>query len=342
LVTVVGLWKAGGLVSLVAQYPEKFQVFLPPTHPLFPATGVFTGFLSVGIWYNCASQHTVQRCLAARSEWDARVGVVMAGFLHVLMPLLVVVPGIAAYKLFPGLERPDHAYPMLVQALIPAGLRGLVMAGIVAALMSTLSSVTNSAATIVTLDLYRRAWRPAAADAELVRFGRWTGTVLLAAGTLIAFYYSSLEGSFAFLLIQNVFAYIAPPFAVVFTLGILWRRATTAGALSAIGAGFPFTWVLERFLFPGVAWLRPYDNYLHRALAAWAFSMVVMVAVSLATRPPARERVAAILWTPRYARLPDEEQRRHSGWKDYRIWWALFVATVLGIYGFFVWFRLTR
>ena len=111
LVALLGLWKAGGLVALATAYPEKFQVFLPPEHKLFPATGVFTGFLTIGIWYNCASQHIVQRCLSARDEWHARTGVVTAGFLHVLMPLLFVVPGIAAYKLFPGLERPDHAFP---------------------------------------------------------------------------------------------------------------------------------------------------------------------------------------------------------------------------------------
>ena len=342
LVALLGLWKAGGLVALATAYPEKFQVFLPPEHKLFPATGVFTGFLTIGIWYNCASQHIVQRCLSARNEWHARTGVVTAGFLHVLMPLLFVVPGIAAYKLFPGLERPDHAFPTLVQNLLPAGLRGLVTAGLVAALMSTLSSVVNSASTILTLDLYRRAWRPAASEAELVRFGRSAGALVLAAGTAIAFYYSSLEGSFAFLLIQNVFAYIAPPFAVVFTLGILWRRANGTAALATILAGFPLTFVLEKLLFPNLPLLARYDNYLHRAFAAWLFCMAVMITVSLSTAPPKPERTAGIIWTPGYARLPEEEAARYSGWKDYRIWWGLFVGTVLAIYAFFAWFRVTH
>src|SRR4029434_3896483 len=95
---------------------------------LFPYTGVFTAFLSMGIWYNCTSQHIVQRCLAAKDEWHARVGVVSAGFLHVVTPFLFTLPGIIAYKLFPNLERPDSAYLMLVKALIPTGLRGLILA----------------------------------------------------------------------------------------------------------------------------------------------------------------------------------------------------------------------
>lgn len=342
LVAGLGLWQVGGLMQLVSEYPSKFQVFLPPDHKIFPATGIFTGFLSVGIWYNCASQHLVQRCLAAKDEWHARVGVVTAGFLHIIMPLLIVVPGIIAFKLFPNLERPDHAYPMLVQSLVPVGLRGLVMAGLVAALMSTLSSVLNSTATIITLDLYKRAWRPNASEQEQVRCGRWTGAVVLIAGTLTAFYYSLLKGSFAFLLIQNVFAYIAPPFAVIFTLGILWRRATGSAALATVLTAFPFTYLLENYTFPNVEFLRPYNSYLHRALIAWAFSMTIMILVSLLTRAPAPEKIEGIIWSPAYARLPEALWRRYSGWKDYRIWWALFVSMALSIYGFFLWFRFTH
>ncbi|HEV8131445.1 MAG TPA: sodium/solute symporter [Acidobacteriota bacterium] len=340
VVAVAGLWKVGGLVQLAHEYPSKFQAFLPPTHKLFPATGVFTGFLSVGIWYNCASQHTVQRCLAAKSEWNARMGVIAAGFLHVLMPLLVVVPGIVAFKLFPKLDRPDHAYPMLVKYLIPPGLRGLIMAGLVAALMGHLSSVINSTSTIVTLDLYKRLWNKEASEAGQVRFGQYAGVLTLVAGTMLAFYYSSLQGSFAFLLIQNVFAYIAPPFAVVFTLGILWSRANGTAAVTTILAGFPFTYFIEHYLFPHVKLLQPYDNYLHRALLAWAFCMVVMVVVSLLTPGPDKAQMKSIIWKPRYSLLPEEEQRRYGGWKDFRFWWLLFVATVLSIYGFFLWFRL--
>src|SRR5438067_1724717 len=134
LVPVIGLWKVGGIFQLAHDLPQKFQVFHGPRHELFPFTGVFTSFLSVGIWYNCTSQHIVQRCLAAKDEWNARVGVVTAGFLHIITPFLFVLPGIIAFKLFPHLARPDHSYILLVKSLVPQGPRGLILAAIAAPL----------------------------------------------------------------------------------------------------------------------------------------------------------------------------------------------------------------
>src|ERR1051325_2568176 len=123
-------------------------MFKPPTHKIFPVTGVFTGFLSVGIWYSCTSQHMVQRILSAKDEWNARMGVVCAGFLHIIMPFFFIVPGIIALKMFPNLPHPDMAYLELVKELIPTGLKGLLLAGMAAALMSHVSAVLNSASTI--------------------------------------------------------------------------------------------------------------------------------------------------------------------------------------------------
>ena len=173
LLPILALQKTGGLVQLAHEMPEKFDMFLPPEHEQFPWTGVFTGFLTVGLWYTCASQHIVQRVLSAKDEWHARMGVVSAGFLRILTPLFFVVPGIAAVKLFPHLEKPDHAYLMLVKTLIPTGLKGLMLAGMAAALMSTVSTVLNSTSTLLTIDLYKKVLRPEASDREqvIVRHG---------------------------------------------------------------------------------------------------------------------------------------------------------------------------
>jgi SSS family solute:Na+ symporter len=339
LVPVLGLMKVGGLFQLVHEMPGKFQVFHSPRHELFPLTGVFTSFLSVGIWYNCTSQHLVQRCLAAKDEWHARMGVVGAGFLHVILPALFVLPGIIAYKLYPHLERPDSAYLMLVKSLIPTGVRGLILAAIAAALMSHISSMINSTATIVTLDIYQKLLRPAAQQRELVRAGQWTGFAILLAGIAIALYFSTLKAAFLFVLIQNVFAYIAPPFAVIFTLGILWRRATGTAALITIWLGFSFTLLLQYVLFERLPWLHSYSNYLHRALISWAFCMIIMVTSSLLTSPPEPERIKGVIWSLRYALLPQKLQAVYGGWKDFRIWWLIFITLVLSIYGFFLWFR---
>jgi solute:Na+ symporter, SSS family len=339
LVPVLALAHSGNILTLAHDFPEKFQVFQPPTHKPFPFTGVFTGFLTVGIWYSCTSQHIVQRVLAAKDEWHARMGVVAAGFLHIITPFFFVLPGIAAFKLFPQLERPDQAYLMLVKSFVPTGLKGLILAGLSAALMSTLSTVVNSTATLLTMDLYQKAIRPNATEAQQIRFGRWSGVVVLIVGSAIAFVYAASTTPL-FVKVQNLFFYIAPPFAVVFTLGILWRRANATAAITTIVTGFFFTWILDTWIFPEVAFLAPYNTYLHRALLAWIFCMAVMMTVSLVTARPPAVKTEGIIWSRRYASLPAEEQRRYSGWKDFRIWWLLFVGIVLSIYGFFLWYRL--
>jgi SSS family solute:Na+ symporter len=357
LLPVLALQKTGGLAALADEFPQKFDLFLPPDHEQFPWTGVFTGFLTVGLWYTCASQHIVQRVLSAKDEWHARMGVVSAGLLRIVTPLFFVIPGIAAIKLFPHLERPDHAYLMLVKSLVPTGLKGLVLAGMAAALMSTVSAVLNSTSTLLTIDLYKK-FRPHASDREQVIFGMATGVVVLVVSIFISFLYIESPETL-FRLVQRIFFYIAPPFAVVFTLGLIWRRATAAAAVATIISGFVFLLLLEKGIgFPlpngsevrlvsplwdAIAWITPYKRaYQHSALLTWIFSMVVMITVSLATPIKTTPQSQSILWNRSYLLLPGDLQRRYSGWKDFRLWWLVFILAVLAIYGFFLWFDLSR
>jgi SSS family solute:Na+ symporter len=338
LVPILGLRQVGGLARLVHDNPDKFQVFLPVTHERFPFTGVFTGFLTVGLWYSCTSQHIVQRVLAAKDEYNARMGVVGAGLLHVITPFFFTVPGIIAYALHPTLARGDAAYLTLVQTLIPTGLRGLILAAMAAALMSNLSSVLNSASTLVTLDFYKKFFRPEATERQQVRFGQTSGTVILLTGMAIALDYATQKDPL-FVQVQRVFFFIAPPFAVIFTLGLLWRRANAAAALTTIALGFPFSAFLALYAFPHLEYLKPYNTYQHPALVAWFFCMAVMIVTSLSTAPPPAEKTEGIIWSARYAALPPDQRARYSGWKDWRLWWLLFVTLVLALYGFFLWFR---
>jgi SSS family solute:Na+ symporter len=353
LLPILALVKTGGLGPLAREYPEKFDVFLPPTHEQFPWTGVFTGFITVGLWYTCASQHIVQRVLSAKDEWHARMGVVSAGYMRILTPLFFVVPGIAAIKLFPHLEKPDQAYLMMVKSLIPTGLKGLILAGMAAALMSTVSTVLNSTSTLLTIDLYKKVLRPTAGDREQVLFGMVSGVAVLVASIFIAFSY--IENPEAlFRQVQRIFFYIAPPFAVVFLLGLLWRRANAVAAATTIVSGFLFLlWLQEGVSFRGmtyvqplwdsIPWLTPYRRaYQHSALLTWVFCMIVMCGTSLLTAPPPREKVDQVIWNRSYLSLPPEERARYSGWKDFRIWWLGFVAAVILIYGYFLWFQLSR
>lgn len=334
LVPILALRHAGDLSGFIQEHPEHFQIFKPVTHKPFPFTGLFTGFLSVGIWYSCTSQHMVQRVLAAKDEWHARVGVVCAGFLHVIMPFFFIVPGIIALKMFPNLPRPDQAYLVLVRELIPSGLKGLLLAGMAAALMGHVATVLNSASTIVTLDLYKKLFRPNATETEQVRVGRWSGAIILLTSVWIAIGFTKSSETL-FENVQTVLFFIAPPFAVVFTLGILWRRANATAAVVTMIVGFVVSWTLWKFKLLGV-----YNTFNHRALATWMVCVLTMGIVSLLTAPPPEEKIRGIIWNKSFLWLPPEEQARYRGLKDWRVWWLLFVSIVLSIYGFFLWHRI--
>jgi SSS family solute:Na+ symporter len=208
--------------------------------------------------------------------------------------------------------------------------------------MSTVSTVLNSTSALLTIDLYKTLLRPAASDREQVVFGMVGGIVTLVISVLIAFLYiESPEALFR--LVQRIFFWIAPPFAVVFLLGLLWRRASGTAAVVTILSGFAFRMIVEWLVWPRIPKLREYQAaYQHGALITWLFCMVVMITVSLMTRPPALEQTQGIIWNRSYLQLPPEERDRYRGWKNYLLWWLVFVALVLSLYGFFLWFDLSR
>ena len=150
-----------------------------PTIPIFPGRCTWAASLCISVFYCAANQFIVQRVLAAKNEWHARFGVVFTLYLKFLMPLLIIVPGLVAPKLFPNLEKPDLVFPTLVENLLPTGLVGLVMAGLIAAVMSHISGAVNSCTTIATVDFYLPFIRKNASEAEAVRFGRCFGVVVL-------------------------------------------------------------------------------------------------------------------------------------------------------------------
>jgi solute:Na+ symporter, SSS family len=338
IVTVIGLHRVGGLHELMLASPEKFKIIYPITDKEYPWLGVWSVFLSVGVWYNCTNQFIVQRCLGARSEWDARMGVVFAGFMKILLPLLVVIPGIVAFKLFPGLSDKDQAFPLLVRELVPVGLSGIVMAGLASGMLSHISSVLNSSSTVFTMDLYKPFFGAGKSEQQLVRVGRLSAFVILALATVLAVWFSHRQLG-VFLLIQNVGAWVAAPIAAVFLLGVLWRRTTAAAATFVLLFGFPYTWFVEYYLFKHVTWLMPFDNWLNRTLLVWVTSMVLLAVVSLFTRPPDPERIRGIIWSWDVAKLPESERERNRGVRNLLLWWSIFIVIMAALYAYVIWFQ---
>jgi SSS family solute:Na+ symporter len=236
-----GLAKIGGWGALVASVePVKMTILRSAAEtPSLPWYSVFLGYPVIGLWYWCADQTIVQRVLGARDERNARLGPLFTGFIKILPVFLFVLPGLIAYGLvgqgkLPAPRSSADVYSLLVNNLLPAGLKGVVAAALLAALMSTVSGALNSIATLFTIDIYKR-WRPKAPEKRLTLVGRLVTLV----GMAVAILWSPLIGHFGSLFqgITAVICYIAPPITAVFIWGVLWRKASAAAARVTLMTG---------------------------------------------------------------------------------------------------------
>jgi len=304
LVSVIGLNQVGGWTALREAAPEGFfSVWRPMTDPAFPWTGILFGAPILGVWYWCTDQFIVQRVLAAHGEDDARRGTILAGFLKQLPLFIFVIPGVIALVLSQSgaltLEKNDQALPVLIATVLPVGLRGVVVAGLLAALMSSLSSVFNSCSTLVTWDIYRKL-HPEASEKTLVRVGQISTGVLVVLGLLWIPLMANVSDQL-YQYLQSVQAYIAPPIAAVFLVGLLWGRMNATGAIASLITGFVLGMgrlVLElnkdTLALEGPLRYIATINFLHFACLLFVICTATLVIVSLLGRAPAAERVQGL------------------------------------------------
>lgn len=238
-----------GFHALTTRFPEHFNMILERSNPNYanlPGLSVLLGGMWVmNVSYWGFNQYIIQRALAAKSTREAQKGIVLAAFLKLLMPVIIVLPGIAALVLAPNLAKPDEAYPHLM-ALLPHGLLGLVFAALVAAIIASLGSKINSIATIFTMDLYR-SFKPDTSQHNLVVIGRVAAATALIIAILSA---KPLLGSFdqAFQYIQEYTGFFTPGICVIFLLGMFWSRTTSAAALTATIGSFALSLALKIWL----------------------------------------------------------------------------------------------
>ncbi len=307
--TFIGLDKIGGFAGLRATLPDSyFHMFRPASDGEFPWTGIVFGAPILGLWYWCTDQVIVQRVLSARDEGHAKAGTIFAGFLKVLPVFLLVIPGLIAIAVYPQLfTRVDGqvtngniAFPSLIVNLLPTGIVGLMIAALLAALMGAMSSVFNSASTMVTLDFYKKI-RPAATEAQLVFFGRAATAGMVVLGLLWVPFIDRLSTQL-WIYLQSVQAYISPPIAVCFIFGILWPRINGEGAISSLLVGFVLGTV--RFIMEvldktahytsGAVRLLVDVNFLHYAIFMFVVCTVVLIGVSLMFPAPNRQKLAGL------------------------------------------------
>ncbi|MBH11063.1 MAG: Na+/glucose cotransporter [Candidatus Marinimicrobia bacterium] len=293
-ISVIGLMKIGGWDSLVTSVgPSHFNMFLPADHPEFPWIGMVFAPPIIGIWYWCTDQYIVQRVLAASDETQARRGTIFAGYLKLLPIFLFFIPGLIAFAMVKSgqlnYESSDQAFPTLVKELLPAGMRGLVAGGLLAALMSSLSSVFNSCSTLFTIDIYKKL-RPETDEKKLVFIGRIATGAVVISGILWIPFMKIISGEL-YTYLQSVQAYIAPPIASVFLMGIFWERINSQGALAALIGGFSAGMIrlileINKSSLSGL-WYDIADlNFLYFAIFSFLACTALMISVSLFTPPP--------------------------------------------------------
>ena len=245
-----------GFSNMLAAAPEKFDMILDKNHEYYkylPGIGVLVGGMwMANLYYFGCNQYIIQRALAAKNIREAQKGMAFASFLKLLLPLLVVLPGIAAYVLGADIERSDDAYPWLLSNFIGKGLKGLVFAALIAAIVSSLSSMTNSSSTIFTMDIFKPLIKKDASEKTLVRTGRITALAVLALAVIIAPQLRNLDQAFQF--IQDFTGYVTPGVVAIFLAGLFWKRATSNSALLAAILTIPLSLGMD-LVFPEMAFM---------------------------------------------------------------------------------------
>ncbi|MBN1443183.1 MAG: sodium/solute symporter [Planctomycetes bacterium] len=284
---------AGGLSGLresleSAGHDSHFSLFLPhDTKTPYPWTGVLFGLALVQApAYFIGNQQIVQRTLGARDEWSAKAGTLFAGALKFFIPILVVLPGLLALALYPQLEDADQAYGQLIKDLLPVGLTGLVFAGFLAALMSSVDSFLTSAASIISRDIITGLCRVRLDDRSLLRLGKLLTLVLVVFGVATVPFCGIFAGIYEF--IQAILSIVQGPTWALLLIGMFWRRATASGGFVALLAGLAVGLGLTIWQKAAEAGARPFqceEPFMFIALVSFLSTAGVLVAASLATRP---------------------------------------------------------
>jgi solute:Na+ symporter, SSS family len=238
-----------GFTDMLNKAPEKFHLILSKDNPEFTnlpgIRTILTGLWITGMSYWGCSQYITQRALAARSMNDAQRGLLFAGYLKILMPFIVVLPGIAAYVLKANITKADQAYPWLVNTFIPVGIKGIALAALAGAIISALSSMVNATATIFTFDIYKKYLKREATDKNMVLTGRVSSFVAILIAVSIAPMLKNLDQAFQF--IQEYTGFISPAIFALFFFGLFWKRTTSNSVLIASAISIPLSALLKYF-----------------------------------------------------------------------------------------------
>ena len=340
-VTAIGLHEIGGWGQLkVLAGSDHFNMWRPASDPDFPWTGLLIGGSIVGVWYWCTDQYIVQRALAARNITQGRRGTIFGAFLKITPVFIFLIPGIIAFAMTQNgtleLESSDQALPALVGQLLPQGVRGLVAAGLLAALMSSLASVFNSCSTLFTVDIYKKLW-PHTPEKKLVNIGRLATTIVVVLGVAWIPIMANISGVL-YEYLQSVQSYIAPPITAVFLLGLFWKRINSKGAVATLLGGFVLGMSrlfleISKDSLSGVLYAWADINFLHFCILLFVICVVLCITVSLLTERPTEAQLVGLS----YGTLTAEQRASNRGSFSRAdiVFSFIIVAIIIGILMYF-------
>jgi len=331
VIAVLAIWhpNVGGISGLMTKEPTKFHVFFAADHPELPWTGVMTGLMVLHFYYWGTNQFMVQRALGAKTGWDGRMGIIVAGFFKLLIPFLCIVPGMAAGFILTidASTQSDTTFAALTRTLVPTGygLVGLVMAGLVGGILSTIDSMMNSTATLFTFDIYQKYVRPNATETRLIWVGRFAMMILVAVAIVLSLQFGQTKGGI-FNTMADYNAYLVPGVLVAFLAGIFHRFVTPTGAVACIIAGPIASVVLEQ---SAALFLHHKLQAFHRAGLATVVCYFVLLVVSFMTPQERSADREQYLWATYRHNPSDERSLSRPLWQSDKLWAVVLVLCTL-------------
>lgn len=330
IITLLAFDKVGSWEQVTAiTPPEMLSVIQPADDPHMPWPGLITGVFLLGFYFWGNNQFMVQRVLGARDLNHARWGAIFAGFLKLPIIFIMVLPGTFARVLYPDLERVDMVFPTMMFDLLPAGLRGLVVTALVAAIMSSIDSTLNSASTLVTMDFIKKL-KPQASQQALV----WTGRIVTLVFMTVAAAWAPVIVRFETLweYLQSVLAYLSPPIVACFIMGVFWKRANRHGAF--------LTLIIGHLAAALIWYLKDYRqlvefHFLYIPPLLVTFCVILIILISLASERPDPDQVRTYTWTVKLFHEEKEQLSKLPWYQNYRyLSMILLVATavVVGLF----------
>jgi len=347
-IVVIGLVKVGGWgelqaicsANLTEHGDSMMSLIRSPKDAEFPWTGVILGSAIIGFWYWCTDQYIVQRVLSGRNQTQSRRGTIFGAYLKLLPVFIFLIPGLIAFALNEKglLDLTDHdsAFPLLVSELLPIGLKGVVVGGLLAALMSSLASLFNSSSALFTVDFYKR-YKPETSEKHLVYVGRIATIVIVILGIAWIPVMKGI-GKVLYEYLQDVQSLLAPGIAAVFLLGVFWKRATPAAGFAGLTTGFVLGMVRLVFnIFAGsvaegtwyhAIWVAP--NWLHYEIILFAICLIVIVMVSYFTERASEAKLAGLTF---FSSTPEQRaitRASYSKWDVINS--AIIIAVIIAFY----------